>query len=229
MRKHKQPVAILIKKFTKSVALPFQEILPSQIIEEVIDELKIKYRNRLYNPVVIIWSFLSQVLDNDHSCKKAVSRIIAYLVGEEQKRPSENTGAYCRARKKLPELLFKTLLDISSRNLEKTVDKKDLWHGRHVKSIDGSSVSMPDTEVLQKAYPQHGSQKEGCGFPVAAIGVLFNYSTGAIMGIVIDTWSTHDINLARPDREYLEIGDILLGDRAFCAPDRYLFVAKTKM
>ncbi|MDJ0723878.1 MAG: hypothetical protein QNJ38_02070 [Prochloraceae cyanobacterium] len=47
-----------------SVALPFQEILASQIIEEVIDELEIKYRNRLYNPVVIIWSFLSQVLDN---------------------------------------------------------------------------------------------------------------------------------------------------------------------
>ncbi len=217
MVKRKQPVDILINKFTKSVALPFQEILPSKIIEQVIDELGIKYRDRLYNPIVIIWSFISQVLDNDHSCKKAVSRIIAYLVGEEQKRPSENTGAYCRARKKLPELLFKKLLDISSQNLEKEVNKEDLWHARHVKSIDGSSVSMPDTEVLQKEYPQHGSQKEGCGFPLAAIGVLFSYSTGGIMGIVIDTWSIHDINLARQLSEYLKIGDILLGDRAFCA------------
>ena len=217
MEKSKKPVEILINKFTKSVALPFQEILPSQIIEEVIDELGIKYRNRLYNPIVTIWSFLSQVLDTDHSCKNAVSRIIAYLVGENQERPSEDTGAYCKARKKLPERLFKKLLDRSSQNLENQVDKKSLWHGRHVKSIDGSTVSMPDTVENQKAYPQHPSQKIGCGFPLAAIGVLFSYCTGAVMGIVIDTWSTHDINLARQLTKYLEVGDILLGDRAFCA------------
>ena len=139
MEKRKQPVEILIDKFTKSVALPFQEVLPSKIIEEVVIELGIKYRDRLYNPIVVIWSFLSQVLDTDHSCKNAVSRIIAYLVGENQERPSEDTGAYCQARKKLPELLLKKLLDISSQNLESQVDKNCLWHGRHVKSIDGAA------------------------------------------------------------------------------------------
>ncbi len=214
MGKRKQPVEILINKFTKSIALPFQEILPSKIIEEVINELGIKYRNRLYNPIVIIWSFLSQVLDPDHSCKKAVSRIIAYVVEKDVERPSEDTGAYCRARKKLPEILFKKLLDISGKKLENEVDKKHLWHGRHVKSIDGSSVSMPDTLENQKSYPQHSSQKKGCGFPIAAIGVLFSYYTGAVIGITIDIWSTHDINLARQLSKYLESGDILLGDRA---------------
>ena len=158
-----------------------------------------------------------------------MSRIIAYLVGEGQERPSENTGAYCRARKKLPELLFKKLVDISAENLEKEVDKKFLWHGRHVKSIDGSSVSMADTEENQKAYPQHSSQKEGCGFPLAAIGVLFSYCTGAVIGITIDTWSTHDINLARQLSKYLKVGDILLGDRAYECLYRYLFMDKTKV
>ncbi len=47
-----------------------------------------------------------------------MSRIIAYLVGENKERPSENTGAYCRARIKLPEELFEKLLDISAENLE---------------------------------------------------------------------------------------------------------------
>ncbi len=65
----------------------------------------------------------------------------------------------------MPELLFKKLLDISGQNLETEVDKKSLWHGRHVKSIDGSTVSMPDTIKNQEAYPQHSSQKKGCGFP----------------------------------------------------------------
>ncbi len=66
---------------------------------------------------------------------------------------------------------MKKLLDISGQNLEKIVNKNNLWHGFHVKIIDCSTVSMPDTIENQKAYPQLSSQKEGCGFPLAKIGV----------------------------------------------------------
>jgi hypothetical protein len=38
---------------------------------------------------------------------------------------------------------------------------------------------MPDTIENQKAYPQPSSQKPGCGFPIAKIGVLFSLATGA--------------------------------------------------
>ncbi|MDJ0574035.1 MAG: hypothetical protein QNJ65_02560 [Xenococcaceae cyanobacterium MO_234.B1] len=113
--------------------------------------------------MLIVWSFLSQVLDPDHSCQNAVSRIISYLASEGLETPSENTSAYCQARKKLPEKLFKKLLEITAKNNEKKVSKKHLWHGRCVKSIDGSTVSMPDTLKNQETYPQHSSQKKGCG------------------------------------------------------------------
>ncbi len=39
---------------------------------------------------------------------------------------------------------------------------------------------MPDTIQNQEAYPQHSSQKKGCGFPLAKIGVLFSYATGVV-------------------------------------------------
>ena len=217
MKKSKQPAQVLINKFTKSLGLPFQEVLPSQIIEQVLVEIGLKYRNRIYNPLVIVWSFLSQVLDPDHSCKNAVSRIIAHLAEENIKTPSSNTSAYCQARKRLPEKLFKELLDKTGKNLEKKATTKHLWCGRCVKSIDGSSVSMPDTVENQEAYPQPSSQKQGCGFPLAKIGVLFSYATGAVVGIVVDVFKTHDINLARQLTPYLDSGDILLGDRAFCS------------
>ncbi|MDJ0573725.1 MAG: transposase domain-containing protein [Xenococcaceae cyanobacterium MO_234.B1] len=97
---------VVIKKFTESIGLPFQELLKKEIIEDILKEMGVKYRNRIYNPIVIVWSFISQVLDNDHSCQKAVSRISAYLASEELKTPSQNTSAYCKARKKLPEDKF---------------------------------------------------------------------------------------------------------------------------
>ena len=59
------------------MGLPFRELLPSFVIEQAIDELKIKYRRRLFDPFVTLWVFLSQVLDVDKSCHNAVSRVIA--------------------------------------------------------------------------------------------------------------------------------------------------------
>lgn len=75
-------------------------------IEQVIKELALKYRNRLFNPVVTVWAFLSQVLDVDKSCHNAVSRVIAWLASENVEIPSTDTSAYCQARKKLPEKLL---------------------------------------------------------------------------------------------------------------------------
>ena len=207
------PTQVLIQQFTSGIGLPFQKLLKSEIIEDILQEIGVKYKSRIYSPIVIVWSFLSQVLDTDHSCQNAVSRIIAYLASEGLETPSENTSAYCQARKKLPEKLFKKLLEISAKGNEKKVDKKHLWHGRCVKSIDGSTVSMPDSLKNQEAYPQHGSQKKGCGFPLAKIGVLFSYATGSVVGTVIDIFKTHDIKLARQLTDYLDAGDIpiLLG------------------
>lgn len=92
-----------------------------------------------------------------------------------------------------------------------------LWCGRNVKVIDGSTVSMPDTVENQKEYPQPSTQKEGCGFPIAKIGVIFSLVTGAAVVLCIDILNTHDIKLARKLYSFLQPNDVLLGDRAFCA------------
>ncbi len=72
-------VEILKQKFSRSLGLPFKELLPSEVIEQALRELKIRYYRRLFDPIVTLWAFLSQVLDTDKSCHKAVSKVIAYL------------------------------------------------------------------------------------------------------------------------------------------------------
>ncbi len=210
-------VKILKQKFSQSWGLPFRELLPESVIEQAIDEMKIKYRRRLFDPFVTIWVFLSQVLDVDKSCHNAVSRVIAYLVGEGVEIPSTDTSAYCQARAKLPEKLLEQLFSKAGQNLEEKVTAEYLWCGRNVKVIDGSSVSMPDTVENQEAYPQPSSQKPGCGFPIAKIGVIFSLATGAAIALCTDVLNTHDLKLARKLYQFLRPKDILLGDRAFCA------------
>ena len=153
-----------------------------------------------------------------------MSKVIAYLVGEEVEIPSlgdaprtTDTSAYCQARSRLPEKLLEKLFNQAAKNLEEKVTIERLWCGRNVKVIDGSTVSMPDTVENQKAYPQPSNQKPGCGFPIAKIGVIFSLVTGAAVALFIDVLNTHDIKLARQIYQFLNPLDILVGDRAFCA------------
>jgi len=210
-------VQILKKKFSQSLGLPFKELLPSEVIRQALKELKVKYKRRLFDPIVTLWAFLSQVLDTDKSCHNAVSKVIAYLIEEGVEIPSTDTSAYCQARARLPEKLLEQLFGQTAQNLEEKVTIEHLWCGRHVKVIDGSTISMPDTVENQSAYPQPSNQKPGCGFPIAKIGVLFSLATGAAVALCIDVLNTHALKLARQLYQFLNPLDILVGDRAFCA------------
>jgi hypothetical protein len=117
----------------------------------------------------------------------------------------------------LQELLLEKLFSYSAQKLEEKVTQEYLWCGRNILVIDGSTVSMPDTVENQKEYPQPSTQKDGCGFPIAKIGVIFSLVTGAAIALCIDVLNTHDIKLARRLYGFLKPNDVLLGDRAFCA------------
>ena len=99
-------VAILRGKFQQSIGLPFADILPESEIEKVLKEEGITDRKRLFCPIVTLWAWLSQVLAPDKSCKKAVSRVISYLVAEGMTPPSTDNSGYCKARQRLPERLI---------------------------------------------------------------------------------------------------------------------------
>ncbi|RCJ15162.1 hypothetical protein A6S26_07435 [Nostoc sp. ATCC 43529] len=65
-------VQILKDKLSQSLELPFKEFLPESVIRQAISELKIKYRKRLFDPIITLWVYLSQVLDSDKTCHNAV-------------------------------------------------------------------------------------------------------------------------------------------------------------
>lgn len=158
-------VQILKEKYSQSLGLPFKELLPETAIKQVISELKIKYKKRLFDPLITLWAFLSQVLDTDKTCHNAVSKIIAHLAQEEVEVPSTDTSAYCQARARLPEELLEKLFNFSAQSLEEKVTTEYLWCGRNIKVIDGSTVSMPDTVENQKEYPRTVHSKTGMWIP----------------------------------------------------------------
>src|SRR4029453_19425859 len=89
-------------RFTSSQGLPFAEVLTEASILQVLDEHQVEYRDRVFGPVTTIWGFLSQVLSDDHSCRDAVSRVLAHRSASGLGACSPNTARYCNARSRLP-------------------------------------------------------------------------------------------------------------------------------
>ncbi|MEM6445471.1 MAG: IS4 family transposase [Cyanobacteria bacterium P01_D01_bin.123] len=206
---------ILKERLLASLGCPWQELLPASAIELVLAEEQVSYRQCLYTPVVTLWMFLSQVIDADKSLQNAVSRALAWLSAAGVEVPSSDTGAYSKARKRLPERVVKRLLKQSAAGLEAQVQREQRWCGRPVKVCDGTSILMSDTPANQQAYPQSSNQKAGCGFPIAQLVVIFSLTTGAVLDAMLAPFVTSELRLARELYHQLQAEDVVLADSAF--------------
>ncbi len=205
-------------RFARNQGLPFADILTEAKIMDVLNEHSVTFRDRVFNPVTTIWGFLSQVLSEDHSCRDAVSRIIAHRAANGIPVCSPNTASYCNARSRIRTSVLSTLATRTAEELQTSVADQWKWNGRSVFIVDGSSVSMPDTPENQAVYPQPPNQKPGLGFPLARIAVLLSLATGACHDLAIAPYQgkgTGETNLFRRMYGTLKPGDVVLADALF--------------
>jgi hypothetical protein len=177
-------------------------------------------RHRVYTPLVTFWAFLSQTLDADGSCRRAVTRVQTLCSALGLPLPDEDTGAYCTARARLP---MKMLLQMHSHIADRleNVPRK----GRRVLVMDGTAIRMPDSKANAAVYKQAPQQKPGCGFPLMPLLGLFDLHGGTWVAAVKSKGRAHDALLAWRMLRHLRKGDILLADRAFGS---YAFIAACK-
>jgi hypothetical protein len=198
--------------------LYFAALLPEDRIRKAFDGTRSFWQGWVYTPTVTVWVFLSQCLSADHSCRDAVARLIAWRLVQGLPACSAETGAYCTARSDLPEEVLHGLMCEAGKQWEEQSPQNWLWHGRKIRAVDGSTVTMPDTEVNQAAYPQSKTQKPGCGFPIARILVIFSLSVGTVLEAAIGKYKgkqTGENSLFRRLHDALAEGDVVIADRYF--------------
>ena len=204
--------------FARDQGLPFSDSLSEHSILEALDEHGVKFCDRLFSPVTTIWGFLGQVLSEDHSCRDAVSRVLAHRAASGLQPCSPNPASYCNARKRLPTGVLRALAKRTARQLQDELPQAWKWNGRDVFIADGSHVSMPDTPENQEAYPQPVVQQPGIGFPLARLAVLLSLATGACHDLAIAPYAgkgTGETTLLRQLYASLKSGDVVLADALF--------------
>ncbi len=159
--------------------------------------------------------FLRQALSEDRSCQRAVNDTAVTRVAANLPQCSTRTGAYCRARQRLPTALISALTRHSGQHMTERVPPAWRWRGRAVRLVDGTTVSMPDTQANQARYPQPRSQQSGLGFPLCRMAALICLGSGAILDAASSGYhgkGSDEQTLLRSMLDTLNRSEVLLGD-----------------
>src|SRR5216110_2313821 len=105
---------LILSSFMQRDDLAFAQALPEATIEQAFADADADFaqdEGDVYTPALTLWAFLSQSLyaKEQRSCRAAVARVIVLLAALQPQLCSDNTGAYCRARAKLPRAVIQGL------------------------------------------------------------------------------------------------------------------------
>jgi len=226
----------------QSDALPLCEVVDDDQWQAAFDRHGIDFgrdEDSIYTPAITLWGLISQVFfkAENRSCKAAVARIASLWATLGKVVCRTNTGAYCRARLKIP---FEVVRDIARQLALSTEDAfeqqaADKYKGEvhpvvakvqsqpmtgRILLVDGFTVTAADTPENQEEFPQNPSQKEGLGFPIIRGVSLISMITGLLFDVMLGPYAgkqSGETALLWQMLDQLQPGDTLVADCFYCS------------
>ena len=190
--------------------------LPANLFPKATD--KENSRDHHYTRPRTFWCMLWQAFNPKAAGREVVRQLQALFTLEGGPALSEEDGAYCRAKARLPLSEFSRALAASAHAAGRKAPALTLLQGRPLKVVDGSALTLADTPKNRKAYPPLQCA-DMPGLPMMRIVVLFGLANGAISALAQGSWRLCELSLLGSLLSHLASGDILLGDRGFgCFP-----------
>lgn len=205
------------RKLIMNSADGFNLLMNQSCIKSILEQSMPDHRERIFTPTFTLHVFNRQVMGLNKSCRGALMEVLPEYLIRTRSSFSTNTGAYCKARQRLPESFISDMTKASGEYLQNIASKSFKWKNREVKIVDGTTVSMPDTSENQEQYPQNPAQKKNLGFPITRLTAIISLSSGAVLNIAIGDYFSSEHGLLRGMLDELSEGDILLGDRYYCS------------
>ena len=219
-RQSAQQQRCVVKQIETVDANHFFNLLTGPELLEVVESLLPEHRERSYPPTKTLSMFLRQVMSADSSCQNAVNEVLASRVRSGLPAHSAHTGGYCGARQRLPQEMVSALVRQTGELLGPQTPRSWLWKGRHVKLVDGTTITMPDTEENQARYPQNAQQATGVGYPVARLVGVISLSHGGVLHVAMGPYQgkcTGEHGLFRQLKDAFVAGDVMLADGYYCS------------
>ncbi len=124
-------------------------------------------------------------------------------------------SAFVQCRKKIKPEVFKYLSDSLIEEFYTDNDESiKLWNGFRVLAVDGSRLSLPDTQELEKTYGKTKNQSE-TGVVQARISVLYDVLNKFAIDGCLSPLSTAEGILALSHLTFSKKGDLIIYDRGY--------------
>jgi len=203
----------------------FGKALPPAFFDQLRKRLKLPDRG-IYSLGVVVWLMMWQRLDGRGSLADAVQQLVQGSLGDlvppekrvVEQRVSSNTGALSRARKRLPQEAAEAVCDqIFTELMEPAQAGGGLLSRLFL--IDGSSMRLPHTAELLRAYPPGENQHGESHWPVIRILVAHHLGSGLAArpcwGPMYGGEAVSEQGLTEQILERLPTEAVLMADRNF--------------
>jgi len=141
----------------------YGKAVPEEFFQTLENDLGLPARQRIFNLPLVAWLMISQRLDPKATLSTAVQQVVQQrpqVLLSAHKRIREgtvscHTGAYSDARHAMPLVVAEKVADRVLDHLTQGYREALPGWSRRVFILDGSSLEMPHTAELVKAYPPH--------------------------------------------------------------------------
>ena len=192
----------------------FGHWLPADLFPKA--RAKANSRHRHYTCWRTFWCSLWQSLNPNASGREVVRQLQALFKLKGGPHLSEEDGAYCRARARLPWEQFPKALAATARSADGLAPALEGLQARPLKVVDGSALTLlADTKKNRAAYPSLQCRADQPSFPMLRLVVLFSLLSGAILAAAQGSLAISELSLLTQLSSQLAQGDILIGDRGF--------------
>jgi hypothetical protein len=123
-----------------SDAYAFFNLLTGPELLDPVESLLPEHRERLFPPTETLSMFLAQAMNADRSCQRAVNESALKRMMGGLALCSTHTGAYCRARQRLPLAMVRSLVHATGQQTSARAPSAWHWRGRPVRLVDGTTV-----------------------------------------------------------------------------------------
>jgi hypothetical protein len=147
-----------------------------------------KARRGIYNAAILVWLMIYQRLNSKGTLSSAVHFLVRQAMNwqpgpEVSKRVREGristaTGGYCQARQKMPTLVVSRVSEHIFEQLQLVMREQMPELGRPLFLIDGTTLRLPHSRELVKAFPPGRNQHGENHWPTMLLVTFHDAHTG---------------------------------------------------
>ena len=164
-------------------------------------------------PKLMMWLVLCLPIFRNESIPAVLARLLSGLrdmLRDLSLRPVSE-GAIAHARKRLGVAPVRDFFKAQASEVRPTPS----FHGMRVWALDGTTLSMPDTEENRKVFGLPKTPRGRCGFPHLKLVALQDVLSRRFRDVSWRRWNASERDAALPMLKHLEEGDLTLLDRGF--------------